>query len=714
MTLNCQLQYETKKLFLFLLFFISPPKQIYAALDDYLPLDTGYSSSYFGDTGLAILPTARFQDEGTLKFGLSSFYPYEITSIAASPFPWMEAVFRYTEIKNEKYGPSSYSGNQTNKDKGFDFKFRLNEESRYLPNVALGLRDLAGEARFSSEYFALSKSFNNLDITAGIAWGFLGRDQNISNPFKSRAGEFADTRARGESKGGFNYSQWFSGPTSIFGGLEYKFDRYGLRFKLEYDTSRPDYNVVFVPTSSRFNYSFTYPMSEFVDLSFGNTKGDTFSFSFTLKGNYSKQIVPKLERAQRIARLSSAQKEEMSQDKQKFYSSLIYNLKEENIYLQGASLSEEVLDLTINQSKFRQQPLASGRAARIASALSPETVETIIVRNMNADMELNAIAFEAKELNKAFEGRIDKTDLLKSTKLYSDEQKFNKADFRPLVDFPEFRWQASPALKNHIGGPEAFYLGQLIVRADTATKLKRGLVLNASFGANIYNNFDQMDNPSYSSLPHVRSDIQEYLKEGKNNIIRFNLNYFNTPFKDIFTRLDFGILEEMYGGFGGEILYRPFDKDYAFGFTAHRVFQRDYNQRFTFRDYNTDTGHFQFFYDMPEITLQVLAGKYLAGDIGATIDVSRRFKNGYTLGVFATKTNVSAEEFGEGGFDKGFYFSIPLDVFFTNYQTGQITFGMHPLTRDGGALLSQFHALWGITGNSEKRALINDWDHVLN
>ena len=418
MTLNCQLQYETKKLFLFLLFFISPPKQIYAALDDYLPLDTGYSSSYFGDTGLAILPTARFQDEGTLKFGLSSFYPYEITSIAASPFPWMEAVFRYTEIKNEKYGPSSYSGNQTNKDKGFDFKFRLNEESRYLPNVALGLRDLAGEARFSSEYFAFSKSFNNLDITAGIAWGFLGRDQNISNPFKSRAGEFADTRARGESKGGFNYSQWFSGPTSIFGGLEYKFDRYGLRFKLEYDTSRPDYQVVFVPTSSRFNYSFTYPMSEFVDLSFGNTKGDTFSFSFTLKGNYSKQIVPKLERAQRIARLSSAQKEEMSQDKQKFYSSLIYNLKEENIYLQGASLSEEVLDLTINQSKFRQQPLASGRAARIASALSPETVETIIVRNMNADMELNAIAFEANELNKAFEGIIDKTDLLKSTKLY--------------------------------------------------------------------------------------------------------------------------------------------------------------------------------------------------------------------------------------------------------------------------------------------------------
>tara|TARA_B100000212_G_scaffold298715_1_gene243047 strand:- start:4183 stop:6324 length:2142 start_codon:yes stop_codon:yes gene_type:complete len=713
MNLKFQNLFLSKKLLL-LVSLLLTSRGISSSIDDYLPLDTGYSSSYFGDTGLAILPTARFQDEGTLKFGLSSFYPYEVTSIAASPFPWMEAVFRYTEIKNEKYGPASYSGNQTNKDKGFDFKFRLKKETRYLPNVALGLRDLAGEARFSSEYFAFTKSFYDLDLTMGIAWGFLGRDENISNPFKSRAGEFANTRARGESKGGFNYSQWFSGPASIFGGLEYRFSRYGVRFKLEYDTSRPDYNVVIVPTSSRLNYSFTYPFSEFLDLSIGNTKGDTFSFSFTFKGNYSKQVVPKLDRAKPVARLSKDQKAEISQDKRKFYSSLIYNLKEENIYLQGATLKDDVLDLTINQSRFRQQTLASGRAARIASALSPETIETIIVRNMNADMELNAIAFEAKELDKAFQGTIDKEDLLNSTKIYSDEQKFNKADFRPLVDFPEFRWQASPALRNHIGGPEAFYLGQLIIRADTATKLRRGLVLNASFGANIYNNFDQMDNPSYSSLPHVRSDIQEYLKEGKNNIIRMNLNYFNTPSKDIFTRLDFGILEEMYGGFGGEILYRPFDKNFGLGFTAHKVFQRDYNQRFTFRDYKIETGHLQFFYDMPKITLQVLAGKYLAGDIGATVDISRRFKNGYTLGVFATKTNVSAEEFGEGGFDKGFYFSIPLDVFFTNYQTGQITFGMHPLTRDGGALLSQFHALWGITGNSEKRALLNDWDHVLN
>ena len=34
----------------------------------------------------------------------------------------------------------------------------------------------------------------------------------------------------------------------------------------------------------------------------------------------------------------------------------------------------------------------------------------------------------------------------------------------------------------------------------------------------------KFNNPSSSEIPHVRSDIQDYLKEGKNNIQRMQLN----------------------------------------------------------------------------------------------------------------------------------------------------------------------------------------------
>ena len=34
---------------------------------------------------------------------------------------------------------------------------------------------------------------------------------------------------------------------------------------------------------------------------------------------------------------------------------------------------------------------------------------------------------------------------------------------------------------------------------------------------------------SYSTIPHVRSDIQDYLSEGENNIARFKIDYIWSP-----------------------------------------------------------------------------------------------------------------------------------------------------------------------------------------
>jgi len=149
--------------------------------------------------------------------------------------------------------------------------------------------------------------------------------------------------------------------------------------------------------------------------------------------------------------------------------------------------------------------------------------------------------------------------------------------------------------------------------------------------------------------------------------------------------------------------------------SLHRVRQRGYEQRFSLRDYETTTGHFGFYRDWSRgITSQVLIGKYLAGDKGLTLDLSRRFKSGFTLGVFATKTNLSAEEFGEGSFDKGFYVSIPTKMFYSDFTTGHISFGLHPLTKDGGALLTQHNSLYSILGDTSLDSITRDWDDLLN
>ena len=109
-------------------------------------------------------------------------------------------------------------------------------------------------------------------------------------------------------------------------------------------------------------------------------------------------------------------------------------------------------------------------------------------------------------------------------KIYYDLKKHSplylKSDFKPDINFPEFDWSMSPALKHQIGGPEGFYLGQLFWKTDLTLKLRRNLVLYTSFGINLYDTFDDFNNPSQSTIPKVRSDIQEYLSEGKNNIFK--------------------------------------------------------------------------------------------------------------------------------------------------------------------------------------------------
>ena len=124
--------------------------------------------------------------EASVSWNFSGSFPNEYTSITASPFSWMESSYRYTEVKNQKYGPSSFSGNQSLKDKGFDLKIRLSKEGLYIPAIALGLRDIAGTGLSSSEYLVATKRINNLDVTLGLGWGVLGTEGGFTSPLNFR------------------------------------------------------------------------------------------------------------------------------------------------------------------------------------------------------------------------------------------------------------------------------------------------------------------------------------------------------------------------------------------------------------------------------------------------------------------------------------------------------------------------------------------------
>jgi hypothetical protein len=103
----------------------------------------------------------------------------------------------------------------------------------------------------------------------------------------------------------------------------------------------------------------------------------------------------------------------------------------------------------------------------------------------------------------------------------------------------------------------------------------------------------------------------------------------------------------MYAGASAELLWKPVDSRLALGVEVNYAQQRDFDQLFGLRDYNIVTGHVSAYYDFGKgYHGQLDVGRYLAGDVGATLSIDREFANGWRLGAFATLTDVTSEDFG--------------------------------------------------------------------
>ena len=230
--------------------------------------------------------------------------------------------------------------------------------------------------------------------------------------------------------------------------------------------------------------------------------------------------------------------------------------------------------------------------------------------------------------------------------------------------------------------------------------------LTGTVSADLLNNYDKFKYNAPSRLPRVRTDLRRYMVDNDVTLPNLQLNVAHRFGRDVYGMAYAGYLEWMYAGVGGELLYRPMDQPWAVGVNINRVQQRDFDQHWGLRDYRMTTGHATLYYafDARErIVGSMSVGRYLAGDYGATVNIARVFDNGVTMGAYATKTDVSAADFGEGSFDKGLYFSIPFDHVLPRSTRARAAINWNPLIRDGGAMLSRKYSLYNVTGERDER-----------
>ena len=119
------------------------------------------------------------------------------------------------------------------------------------------------------------------------------------------------------------------------------------------------------------------------------------------------------------------------------------------------------------------------------------------------------------------------------------------------------------------------------------------------------------------------------------------------------------------------------------------VKQRGFKRDFELLDYEVMTGFVSAYWATPwyNYDVAVHAGRYLAKDVGGTVELRRTFRNGWQVGVFASLTDVPFDVFGEGSFDKGFYFQVPLGALFGGSDRNKFGARIRPVLRDGGQRL---------------------------
>lgn len=664
-----------------------------------IPRNNALTSNDWGVIGLIQTPTARMESAGNAVINLSKVWPYTRMTASFQIMDWFGLSVRWIDISNRLYGAANFSGDQTYKDKSVDVKLKLLNENDILPQMALGLIDLGGTGLFAGEYLVSSKRTGNLDWSLGLGWGYLGSRGNLGNPLSVLDPRFSVRPPPNVGlAGNLNASSMFRGKTSLFGGVQYQTPWENIILKLEYDGSNYQHEPLNNPLKqdSPFNVGVVYRLNQFVDFAMNFERGNKLGTGLTLHGDLSRISTPK------------------PNDPVSVPVKTVYPTQEPDWKQVTAQLEEttgwHVLHIKRSGSEatvcFQNADANNwnGYIDRIVAVLHGKATGKIsLFRIQSADAGLGMHEFLVNrrdwvEAKTSFTPAHHKRSAVLEKPAYRG---FMNQQGDALVQ-PMERFSSSTGmfLDHSFGGPEGLLYrvgvkarGNYNFRDDTWWTGALQLGLNDN-----YNRF--IHAPNTSNLPRVRTQIESYAKSPVNLPV-FQVTHVDRLDRNNFISLYGGMLESMFGGVGGEWLYRPWHSPFALGVDVNAVQQRGFNQDLSFLPYRTVTGHASLYWKtgIQDVNVTLHAGRYLAGDKGVTLDMSRMFNNGVKMGAFATKTNVTATQFGEGSFDKGVYVIVPFDSLLTRSSIGNFNFMWHPITRDGGAMLEREFQLFDITRN---------------
>lgn len=679
------------------------------------------SLNFYGSPGLMDMPSGEALPDAQFTTGISYFGGQMRYTMTFQALPWVSASFRYNGIQNlNLFGFSTYY------DRSFDVRFRLHKETRRWPQITLGLQDFAGTGIYSGEYIVATKTFatpgwgraalpGRLKLTAGLGWGRLGSYGAIGSPFGANRPAYDPSGTGGQ----LAVDQWFRGPMAPFGGIEWQpNDRWGL--KLEYSS---DAYVTETQTSnvfqrkSPFNFGIEYQATPRTRLGayymYGSELGITAQIQLNPRQMPTRLRVPAPQPVHVRPPVADdpvvwgTEWADYADAPVRLSGQMTALLADEGVVVESLTIDAHTAEVRIRNLQYHTYAVAIGRAARAMARALPASVETFHIVPLSGGMALSRVTLRRSDLE-ALEFDGNAAAALLAVTGFSDAPPLSPTATPMPGLYPDKSWSLAPYFTPSYFDPSVPFRLDVGLTLRGTWRPRPGWVFSGAIRQRLAGNVKD-GRPSNSVLPHVRTDAVKYAQYGTTLQNLFGA-YQWRPGRDLYGRVTVGYLEQMYAGVSTELLWKPVSSRLALGVEANYVWQRDYDQRLDLLDYSVATGHVSAYYEFgPGLIAQIDVGRYLAGDVGATFAIDRVFNNGWSVGGFFTRTNVSAADFGEGSFDKGIRFSIPMTWFLGTESRQTVGTTIRPLTRDGGARLHVPGRLYEQVRPAHYKALSGQW-----
>jgi hypothetical protein len=371
----------------------------------------------------------------------------------------------------------------------------------------------------------------------------------------------------------------------------------------------------------------------------------------------------------------------------------------QNISLGAVDLSGSVATVYYRNGRYSSEAVAVGRMTRLLMADTPAEIEKFHFIAIDGGVPQTSFEVLRAPMERSLQQYADGAELADNAISQSPPPVDNPIlDHAQKGQYPIFSWSLYPQFRQSLFNITNPFSVQFLAAATADVQLATGLDVVGEVEGDLYNNY-VVNTATVSALPHVRTDFVQFFSTGKTGMGELEADYRFKPTPEVWAILRAGYLESMFGGVGGEALWRPENQRWALSIDGYRVWERNFDRLFGFQSYKAFTGHVNLYYTSPwyGLNFALSAGQYLAGDRGVTFAVTRRFASGVEIGAFLTKTNVSAANFGEGSFDKGIIIRIPLDYMIPIQSQGQLAIDLRPIQRDGGQRLAADALLYNET-----------------